>query len=247
MNSMRCGSSAKWVRVWLCVALAMHGLLLGPLARAQDRPDVAAMIHDTQKMSRSPHQLTLVWWLPEQYWRASMESGKSLSQAQMDQILRIIGSYTIIAVVDARVGAFGGMTYESGEALRKETRISDEQGHTYAPLADDQIGPDVRNLLTVLKPIIANIIGPLGQNMYFLAFPAQNARGRYFADPTKNGMLTVDVGQKSFRYRLPLGSFLPPMYDEVTGERFPGNYRYNPFSGKALSATPPSRVSGNSR
>ena len=243
MDSTTLRTSGKLARRWLGTVLALCALLYGLPTFAQEAPNVPAMIHDTQRMSRSPHDLMLVWWLPEQYWSATMENNKAVSQAQIDQILHIIGPYTIVAVVDARIGALGGMTYQSEDDLRKETRIRDEQGHIYAPLTDDKINPDARNLLLMLKPIIANVIGPLGQNMYFLVFPAQNASGQHFADPTKNGMLTVDVGPKSFQYRLPLGSFLPPMYDALTGERFPGNYRYNPFSGKALSSTPPAKVS----
>ena len=247
MDTTKRGNSGKAARRWLGSVLAACALLYGLPAFAQGSPDVPAMIHDTQRMSRSPHHLMLVWWLPEQYWSATMQNDKAVNRAQVDQILRIIGPYTIVAVVDARIGALGGMTYQSEGDLRKETSIRDGQGHVYAPLANDKINPDARNLLLILKPIIANIIGPLGQNMYFLVFPAQNASGQRFADPTGSGMLTVDVGPNSFHYRLPLGSFLPPMYDTLTGERFPGNYRYNPFSGKALSSTPPAEVSGNSQ
>jgi hypothetical protein len=43
------------------------------------------------------------------------------------------------------------------------------------------------------------------------------------------------IGPKIFRYRLPLGSFLDPAVDVKTGETFPGNYHFNPFTGSPLS------------
>ncbi|WP_297471442.1 hypothetical protein, partial [Acidithiobacillus sp.] len=247
MHTETFGSLGWKPGAWFTLAMAAVSLAFCAPASAQGNLDVQAMVHDTQRVSRSGDQLTLVWWLPEQYWRASMDANKSVSRLQEEKFLSIIRPYNIIAVVDGQVGAMAGVSYLSEDALRKEVSIKDEQGHVYAPLADDQIGPDAKNLLMVLKPIIANLLGALGNNMYFLVFPAQNGNGQFFANPTKNGMLTVDVGAKVFQFRLPLGSFLPPMYDAATGERFPGNYRYSPFSGKALNATPPSKVGSNSQ
>ena len=243
---MNAEAAVVGVRGWwlMALALAAAALTFTLPARAQFTPDSQAMIRDTQQMSRSAGELTLVWWLPEQYWRASMANDKAVNPAQAEEILRIIRPYTIIAVVDGSMGAMGGVTYRSEGYLRGNMSIKDAQGHIYAPLGDDQITPDARNLLQVLKPIIANILGPLGQNMYFLVFPAQDASGSFFADPAHKGLLAVDIATKQFQYRLPLGSFLPPMYDPATGERFPGNYLYSPFSGKALTLTPPPKVSG---
>ena len=38
-----------------------------------------------------------------------------------------------------------------------------------------------------------------------------------------------------FIWWIPLGSLLPPKYDSETGEKFPGNYNYNPFTGIRLN------------
>ena len=48
-------------------------------------------------------------------------------------------------------------------------------------------------------------------------------------------MLEVTVAEKVFRYRLPLGSVLPPRFDPNTEETFPGNYNYSPFTGAKLT------------
>ena len=45
------------------------------------------------------------------------------------------------------------------------------------------------------------------------------------------------------RYRLPLGSLFPPAVDPKTGESFPGNYHFNPFTGDKLTPSAPDAAS----
>jgi hypothetical protein len=40
------------------------------------------------------------------------------------------------------------------------------------------------------------------------------------------------------RYRLPIGSILPPALDPKTGESFPGSYHFNPYTGGKLVPRP---------
>ena len=50
-----------------------------------------------------------------------------------------------------------------------------------------------------------------------------------------------------FRYHLPLGSILPAVVDAHSGESFPGNYHFNPFTGDKLVPAPvpvPAAVAG---
>ena len=49
----------------------------------------------------------------------------------------------------------------------------------------------------------------------------------------------VRLGKKKYDYRLPLGSVLAPRYDPDTGEQFPGNYFFNPYTGTKLVLSKP--------
>jgi hypothetical protein len=40
---------------------------------------------------------------------------------------------------------------------------------------------------------------------------------------------------QTYRWRTPLGSLLPVKVDAKTGEEFPGNYSFNPYTGEKLS------------
>lgn len=220
---------------------AGYGLIIGLCilfltcpSYGQGSIDLQAVAQETQKMSQASDEMTLVWWLPEQFWQASLAQDHTVTKAQTDQFLETLRPYIMIAVIDGRMGAFGGVTYKSEEAVRSTARLKDAQGRSYVPLNEFAVDADTKNLLQMLKPVIVNMLGPMGQNMHFILFQSKSKDGRPIADPTKKGTFKVVVAEKEFKYRLPLGSVLPPKYDPKTGERFPGNYNYNPFTGSNL-------------
>jgi hypothetical protein len=142
----------------------------------------------------------------------------------------------VVAIVDGRIGAFGGVTYRSEEAVRTSVTIKDATGLSYAPLSESAVDADIRNLFQMLKPVITNMLGPMGQNIHFILFNSKRKDGQLVADPQSEGTFYIVVAEKEFLYRLPLGSVLPAKYDPGTRERFPGNYNYNPFTGSKLTA-----------
>ena len=227
---------------WSILIVASAMLLLAGQSYAQDRSEVRAIVQETQKMSDTPGEMTIVWWLPEQFWRASLPQGPAApSEARVEQFFTVLRRYTLIAVVSGRMGVFGGVTFMSEEAVRASVTVKDAAGTTYAPLGESSIDPDMKNLLQMMKPVVANMVGPIGQNIHFFLFPSKSDDGRPIADAMSHGALYVSVGEKEFKYGLPLVSLLPPRFDSSTGERFPGNYSYNPFTGHKLVAESPNK------
>jgi hypothetical protein len=205
--------------------------------------DLQAIVRETQKTSSIPKQITLVWWLPEQFWRVSLQRGNSLSQEQAEKMLNIVRPYTLIAAADGRVGPLGGVTYTTGETLRSNVIIKDSKGETYHPLPDSALDPDTKNLVNIMQPMLANMLGALGQNLHFFVFPSKAKDGRLIADAAQEGSFEVWLNATtSFKYRLPLGSVLPPRYDPTTGESFPGNYKFNPYTGEKLNNEAPAKA-----
>jgi len=86
----------------------------------------------------------------------------------------------------------------------------------------------------MIKPVIVNTLGPLGQNMHFFLFPAKNKSGRNIADAKKGGVFSVRLGEREFKWRLPLGSLLPPKICPRCGEKLSGAYKYCPYDGTPL-------------
>jgi hypothetical protein len=85
-----------------------------------------------------------------------------------------------------------------------------------------------------MKPAMAANAGPLGQAMEFIVFPAK-ADGKPLIDAAQAGTLQVTLYDQTYKWRLPLGSVLPARVDAKTGEEFPGNYQFNPYTGDKLS------------
>lgn len=205
------------------------------VAYGEEKIDLPALIQDTQKMAQEPDDMTMVWWMPKEFWRACFSQDSSMSKKDTDEMLATIEPYTMIAVLDGKMGSFGGITYKSEATVRSTTCIKDSNGRRYSALSADKVDADTKNLVQMLKPMLASMIGDMGRNMHFILFPAKGKGGVAIADATKEGSFTVVVGDKEFDYRLPLGSVLPAKHDPKTGESFPGNYHYNPFTGNKLS------------
>jgi hypothetical protein len=215
--------------------LILLGLLAVATASADFKPDYAAMIRDLEMTSKSGQHLTIVIWLPGEYWRASLQHQTSLTPEGAAKFIKALDPYVIVAAVDGEIGFAGAIDYTDEAALRKLTFIEDSSGGHLQPLEPDTLPTGVRNVVDMMHPMFSNMMGAMGAHIQVFVFPAMGKDGTRIAEVTKSGSFTVHVGVNSYRYRLPLGSFLPPMIDAKTGESFPGNYHFNPFTGDTLA------------
>src|SRR5215467_4966411 len=55
--------------------------------------DVRDLVRETQKSSQEPGEVTLVWWLPEQFWRASLQQSPNVPPEQVDEFLKTVRPY----------------------------------------------------------------------------------------------------------------------------------------------------------
>jgi hypothetical protein len=200
----------------------------------ETKVDFNALITETQKMLQSPDKMTLVWWIPEDYWRISFEQDPSITAAQAEEIIGVLNNYTIVLVVDGKIGIMGGVTYKSEPDTRAEIRFKDSEGVRYSPLGEDKIDADTKNFLSMLKPIFANMLGPMGENMNFFLFPSENKEGKKTAEAKAEGTFSIELGENDFRWRLPLGSLLPSKECPTCKEILSGAFKFCPFDGAKL-------------
>ena len=210
-------------------------LLHMSLSFAQEiKVNLNALTQETQKMSEEAGEITLIWWIPEEYWRTSFEQDPNMTEAQIEEILKVLHPYLLISVVDGKVGAFGGVTYKPEATIQNDIQVIDRQGIQYSPLSDDIINVDMQNLLAMLKPVLVNMLGPLGQNMHFFLFPPKGKDGRDIAAAKEEGTFTVKLDKREFKWRLPLGSLLPQKVCPVDGEKLSGAWKFCPWHGVKL-------------
>ena len=151
--------------------------------------------------------------------------------------IAVLHPYTLVAVMDAQKG-ITAYRYTDMDTLVNEATIEDSHGTTYRPLPPESVAEDIRNLIQVMRPLLSNTMGAFGQHMEFLVFPSLDKAGQLIADPKSLGSLTIHLADIALRYRLPLGSVLPPSLDPKTGESFPGSYHFNPYTGSKLIQRP---------
>jgi hypothetical protein len=219
-------------------ALILLGLLFPCLTQAGGG-DTTALIRETQKMVQTEHDLTMVWWIPGEFWRESFASNPNMTPETTENFMKTLQPYMLLAVVKGKFGAFGGVTYQTENEIRSHLLLLDAQGNQYAPIDGTDISPDLQNFLSIMKPIMGNMLGAMGKNFDFYVFPAAGKDGRKIANPKVEGAFTVQLAGDNFKWRLPLGALLPKKTCPKCNEQFEGNFNYCPYDGTPLPATKP--------
>lgn len=215
------------------VALLIFGSI--NLSFAQDiKVDIVALTEETQKIIQSRDELAAVWWIPEEYWRVSFKQKPNMTEAKWEEFIKFLRPYTVFFALEGKVGTFGGVTYKSEATIKNSIQMIDSQGTHYRPLGDEKIDANTKNLLSMMKPILGNMLGPMGQNLHFFLFPSLSKNGKKIADAKKEGTFSVMLDKKEFKWRLPLSSVIPPKVCPVDGEKMSGAWKFCPWHGVKL-------------
>lgn len=237
MSTLTLSAQSVAPRRWLLPALTV--LLVSasiPAANAQSSDIVfSEVMNDLWLETPDEDAITSVWWVPTEYWQADMQD---VSAREAEEFRDVLDDYTMLVVIDGDIGVFGGTTFVPPGQLRGMVTLHDEAGGRYEPLAEEDIDGNALILLSMLRPMFVGMLGPMGENMALLMFPAESPEGRRIADPLAEGRFVVQVGERHFEWQTPLGSFLPPKYCPVDGKRLNGAWNYCPWHGETLQLAP---------
>jgi len=200
-------------------------------------PDISKLVQETQGISQDGNRISLVWWIPSEYWAVTLATDRNLSAAELREVVTLLEDYLMLSVIKGSITPVGVIGLSRDELL--ELLSFSVDGEQLEPIPEDELHQGMQSLLAVMKPVFGQMMGQMGQATELIVFPGRNAAGERLADPLKPGMVSVQLEDYSINFRLPLGSLLPARFDASTGEKFPGNYIYSPFSGKALSTEQP--------
>jgi hypothetical protein len=211
-------------------------LLLPTISVADDaKVSVNALVEETQRMSEDPRSLSMVWWIPVEFWEASMASAAIPSTPeQIADFTSILRAYTLFAVANGALEPFGGVTWTPKAELRNSIVLKGSDGTNYMPIGEDQVSPDARNLAAAMKPALANMLGPVGEHTEFVFFPGNSPDGKPIADAKAEGSFRFKIREDVYSWRLPLGSLLPMKVCPKDGEKLSGAWKYCPWHGKKL-------------
>ena len=205
---------------WVGAAVLMLAGTPGFAANAQD------MVRDTQRMDNANGTMSMVWWIPQQYWEESMKSNPAMPQDVREQMLTVLDDCLLVAVMSAKMGPRGLTDTVPKAELVANAKLTLD-GKVIEPVDPAKLSQAAQLLLSQLKPGMTAAMGQLGQGVEFIVYP------RF--DPMQPGSLQISLFDRTHSWRLPLGSLLPERTDGKTGEKFPGNYEFNPYTGAKLA------------
>lgn len=215
----------------LLTLIAVAGIISATHAQEIDS---IKLTQETQQLRQNKSQMDLVWWIPNEFWEASFKANPVITPEQQKEFIEVVDNYTIFCVLEGTIGTFGGITGTPKDELQSKMSLV-VSGTILIPLDSSELSPDAQNFLQMMKPMFAGMLGQMGQSMEFVVFKGKGEDGLKYLNPKSDGSFTLNLGKKEFKWRLPLASLLPPKFDTDTKEEFPGNYIYNPFTGKKLS------------
>ncbi|MDR1889329.1 MAG: hypothetical protein LBQ81_08160 [Zoogloeaceae bacterium] len=188
-------------------------------------------------MKAKENSIRLLWWIPADYWKVCMDASTAISQEEKQAFLQSANQYTIFVVIDGELSPFAGLVARSRADIVQNLGIRIGEGNWLHALneAEEQAVPaDMQRLLIAFKPMLASMLGQVGQGMEFVLFPNTDKQGNILFSPLDRTVFSAKLDDDVFTWRLPLGSLLPKKSDPNTKETFPGNYLYNPFTGDKL-------------
>lgn len=206
-----------------------------PSAAAETKID--AIIKETQLTVGGKDTTGFVWWLPAEFWEQSaIEQGNTPEQARAS--FAALHDYIMVIIAVGKVG-LGNINWRSEKEIRAGTSLRDSDGQVYQPL--QEISGDAQGIASIIRPVLSNILGPMGQNLQILFFPAKTKSGKLIADPARASSFSVVLSnlttlkESEFSWRLPLTSLSPPKFCPTGKERVEANWKFCPWHGVPLS------------
>ncbi|WP_340200799.1 hypothetical protein [Ascidiimonas sp. W6] len=223
-------------KILLC-SFAFIAITIQAQTLTKRNPDakLADLIDETQSEANEGDAIGIVWWIPTEFWELSFRDDSSMSDSEAQAMIDIIKEYTLVAVVKGKLGVFGGVTYESQQALENDIFITSIDGDIRKPLKESQVSPDLTNLLSMLKPVFSNMMGNFGENFHFFVFDSKNSSNKYMFHPLSEDDFTINLGKEDvFTYDLPLSSLIMPKICLEDNKQLNGKWNYCPIHGTTL-------------
>lgn len=220
--------------IFACPCMAQMSAKKLPFARVK----LNDLIRDTQRQDTGTDskRFEFLWWMPREYWEVSLSQQTNLEPSIREKILDTLGDYDIVAVAQGTIADDLQFRFSDEPTIRDSIRLFNSKAQTLTPLPENDVPPAVASMLAAIKPVLSSNLGPMGKSMYFMVFPGLDKQGARSIDPLVNGYVRIETQAGKYNFRLPLGSLLPGKADPATGDVFPGDYLYNPYTGSALQA-----------
>lgn len=168
-------------------ALRLIGMLLGAafsLAAGARPTNMQELVHETQRMSEEASYMTMVWWIPQEFWEASLADNPRVTPGQRADLLSALEDLQIVALLRGKLG-IGGIT----DVLHLDDLIAHARfelnGKVLEPLEAEKISVGAQTVLATLKPLVGGMLGQFGKGIQFVVYPSKQDNHRLIDPKTK--------------------------------------------------------------
>lgn len=192
-----------------------------------------ALLDETQLVSEDPDKLEMIWWIPREYWIAVNAEDPTTSSDEMDDLLDLLEGFEIFAVVLGDINDFGGVNFTDSEATVDLFSVTYKETDL-AFLDENDVPSNLRMVLDIMKPIMRNLLGPMGENINFVVAENPKDTSVIPIDLFGTDTLHLSLGDFHQKIELPLNAVIVEKKCPVNQTLYSGRWNYCPVHGKPL-------------
>jgi len=204
--------------------------------KAFEEVSIDEIITETQYGSDSSDDLELIWWVPTEYWNIVFAQDNTASDAESEAIIEMVEDYVLVMAIKGKIGLFGGITYDTKETIQSILEVT-YQGGKLRMLNDKDLSPDLVSFISLIQPMMKNMMGPMGENMQIFMFQNPEGKSVLPINPYEQNDLAFKLGTFNKNVSLPLGSLLEQKTCPEDSQKHSGKWTFCPYHGIKLVTT----------
>lgn len=204
---------------------------------------IDALTVELQKSAEPTEGLNLVWVIPIEFWQATFAQDPTIDADDAGPIIDALEEYIIVGVVRADISDFGAFRYHGERDVARALSVTYEPGEN-DPIRLNRparVNEDVALLMDMMKPVLEQAMGALGESFHFFMYEAHDAEGRRIASPYQPGRLIVRLAPFSeehggtVHFDMPLDSLHEPRQCVQCGQDAHISWEFCPWCGVRLT------------
>ena len=228
------------------VLLIVFALLANNAWAADRKPmshvDTDSFISETQiaPTGAGPDHLALVWWIPLEFWQATLAQDPTSSEADKQAVRDALSGVSILGIVQADMSSLGAMIFYEKDYIEENLvlNFTGPGGKTRGLRLEKTVNPDLVIVLGTLTPMLAAAMGNLGENFHFYVVNDRSPSSARLLDPYQVGLLDILITKKNgdllmAKFEMPLDSLYIPRKCP-NGKDAHISWTYCPWSGERL-------------
>jgi hypothetical protein len=180
--------------------------------------------------------LSMALWLSTAMFKRSVAG--DMKPADVKMVVDALKGYAIFGILDVTLdGTQAAVNSADRATLRSSARLQLGARAPRAIVREADLPPGVRAAVQVFKPMMASMLGKFGDSMEFVVFNDADEHGNSLADPRGSLVASLSFDKESFAWRCRWSAcgLQPLRSDPATGDTFPGDFDFSPFTGNKLA------------